>query len=426
MSELKDESLELIPETEALVEPPPDAPSASEPDDRDELIAQLEAELKQARVEIDRRTLSADALARIARAEEHVTIAEKAHDASKKETNLLKKEWEASVQNLQRVIRKENESLPLFDRKPKTEPAPQAQPENNENDESWREVLINSLTFDDGSKLPQGILDSLAEAEILTVGELQSWQEPRPKGKGKRLVDIPGIGPGKAQKIEDILICFWKTRQLEVISEAKAEINETLVEGVRQVEAEQLEALWRAESTDDLEGLSDSDWEILSACGISTLGNLYDAVQSDEFDATYPDFAGRRDELADIVSVAIDQILVKATDAPTEVSASQQWRTIPVASLGLLDAFVEALGKGGIRTAQDLVFASRETSYVDSIPGVDPEACLEAIREAVKRFRQSLPDDQAFDLEAFEAEHFPSVEPVKPSKNGKRSKKTTA
>lgn len=49
------------------------------------------------------------------------------------------------------------------------------------------------------------IRKALANADIDTVGQLADYS-----ATGKRLTDIAGIGPGKAQEIEDVMLEFWK------------------------------------------------------------------------------------------------------------------------------------------------------------------------------------------------------------------------
>jgi hypothetical protein len=62
----------------------------------------------------------------------------------------------------------------------------------------WREVQLETMF--DGS-----LLQSLVESGIETVGQLSDYSSGN-----KRLTDIAGIGPGKAQKIEDAILKFWQ------------------------------------------------------------------------------------------------------------------------------------------------------------------------------------------------------------------------
>lgn len=68
-------------------------------------------------------------------------------------------------------------------------------------DGSWREIPLEVLGF------PVGIHAKLHEAGLLTLGAIADWT-----ASGKQLTDIPGIGPGKAGRIEDALGRFWAGR----------------------------------------------------------------------------------------------------------------------------------------------------------------------------------------------------------------------
>lgn len=64
----------------------------------------------------------------------------------------------------------------------------------------WRDVPLGEL-FDP----TKGIWKSLAQADLATVGDLADYT-----ATDKRLTDIEGIGPGKAQEIEDTMLEFWR------------------------------------------------------------------------------------------------------------------------------------------------------------------------------------------------------------------------
>lgn len=67
----------------------------------------------------------------------------------------------------------------------------------------WRDVKLDTLF--EGS-----LLKSLKEADITTVGALSDYTAGE-----KRLTDIGGIGPGKAEKIENRMIEFWEDNPQE-------------------------------------------------------------------------------------------------------------------------------------------------------------------------------------------------------------------
>lgn len=67
-------------------------------------------------------------------------------------------------------------------------------------DESWKDFEVCNLD------IPDGVVKSLHEAEIETMGELAEFTAV------KKLTDIDGIGPGKAAKIEEATMKFWAER----------------------------------------------------------------------------------------------------------------------------------------------------------------------------------------------------------------------
>lgn len=78
-------------------------------------------------------------------------------------------------------------------------------------DESWRLVKIADL-----NGISSAIARSLEEnpkKPIVTVGDLNDWtEEMGQKGCHSPLTEIPKIGKGKAEKIEEALAAFWSSR----------------------------------------------------------------------------------------------------------------------------------------------------------------------------------------------------------------------
>lgn len=68
-------------------------------------------------------------------------------------------------------------------------------------DGPWREFELSEM-------FEGAVLKSLHAADIKTVGELHDWT-----ASDKRLIDIKGIGEGKAQEIEDRMMQFWQDNQ---------------------------------------------------------------------------------------------------------------------------------------------------------------------------------------------------------------------
>jgi hypothetical protein len=67
-------------------------------------------------------------------------------------------------------------------------------------DGPWRKVKLDTI-FDPEKQIRK----AMAEKDVHTVGDFSDWQS-----SGKKLTDFPGIGPGKAQEIEDSMLLFWK------------------------------------------------------------------------------------------------------------------------------------------------------------------------------------------------------------------------
>jgi len=88
-------------------------------------------------------------------------------------------------------IGKEVEVVAWGDRPIQCLPEPEA-------DDSEQMAVPLSTLFDGG------LLKSLTEAGLATVGALAAHTE-----SGKRLTDLPGVGLGKAEKIENRMLQFW-------------------------------------------------------------------------------------------------------------------------------------------------------------------------------------------------------------------------
>lgn len=123
-----------------------------------------------------------------------------------------KKSWEGAAEDLERILEEELDPKPnLFTPSANGTPA----------GEEWRETLIAVLA------LPPAIVDSLASAGIDTIGKLADYTKPNDSGYCKKLTDIDGIGPGKAEKIEQSLEEFWATRKAAAETEATEADAET-------------------------------------------------------------------------------------------------------------------------------------------------------------------------------------------------------
>lgn len=144
--------------------------------------------------------LGAEALAWKADVKKVTLELQERHDAyltAKKKAATAKQRWESGVEQLQTLILRGPEPMPLFDKeKPGDDTLPLAE------SEEWKEEDIDGLDVSDS------ILGKLHEAMIDSLGDLHKWQTT------KQLTDIPGIGRGSADKIEAALIVYWEENPL--------------------------------------------------------------------------------------------------------------------------------------------------------------------------------------------------------------------
>lgn len=136
-----------------------------------------------------------------------------------------KKVYEAEVESLLSYINGLSQQYPLFDRQqPAGEPAADgpdaAAPPAPE--ESWRDVPISDLG---PLGIPDGLLEALVEQGLHTIGLLADYT-----ASDKRLTDLKGVGPAKAEKIEHALERFWAARKPAGDDEGGGEIAEGPIE----------------------------------------------------------------------------------------------------------------------------------------------------------------------------------------------------
>lgn len=175
----------------------------------EELAAQLPTEAEaeeQARkleavkeLEVFRREM----LVNICAKETEVDIAKNDWDLKKERAADAKKVFDGLVEQLLELIRKVKNppSMPLFDGV--SEPQPAASENTQVDDMAWRAVPLSEALVG----LPESIIVSLNESNLQTMGELADWTAAY--GGRNKLTDIPGIGPAKAEKIEQALVDFW-------------------------------------------------------------------------------------------------------------------------------------------------------------------------------------------------------------------------
>lgn len=135
-----------------------------------------------------------------------------------------KKSWEAMVEQVLAMGRRNKEEHPLFDGKAEVNASFVPDGEVIDADYSLRQiggpVLLDEHTAssDDSWKvievaelgrhgLSDGVITKLYDAGMSTLGAMANWSS-----SGKRLTDLPGIGESKAAEIEDALESFWIAR----------------------------------------------------------------------------------------------------------------------------------------------------------------------------------------------------------------------
>jgi hypothetical protein len=163
----------------------------------------------------------------IRQAEYSVQSAESDYLRAKEDAAEAKKYFDGKVADLRKIIREGSVSLPLFDQKKEQSPATSATVETCDPklftgeeeaapvpDESWRQVTL----LDAG--VPAPICEKLEghSTPIVTIGDYsdflaKSWN---------KITDVAGIGQGKADKIADALVEYWKANPQHVQPEPGA------------------------------------------------------------------------------------------------------------------------------------------------------------------------------------------------------------
>lgn len=169
-----------------------------EDEDVEEVEVDAEPEPEQS-AEPNEETLTLeDLLERIEETEREVREREANWNLAKQEVKIRKGALDDAVLRLRELCRarEHDAARPLFsqDGKAKAE-APQ--------EEEWRSVAVETLD------IPNSTIKKLAEAKITTMGEMADYT-----AAGNQLVDIAGIGPAKAEQLEDACLAFWRDREV--------------------------------------------------------------------------------------------------------------------------------------------------------------------------------------------------------------------
>lgn len=134
---------------------------------------------------------------------EHVKDCQAIVDERKRDLKEAKEDEAAAVAELLRAIDRATETHPLFDQPPAAE--------------AWREVPLAAAI---GESLPPSVLTALTEAGLQTVGQFADFTSQHP------LTDVAGIGPAKAEKVEQAFEEYWKRQNLDAQVEGAAEAGD--------------------------------------------------------------------------------------------------------------------------------------------------------------------------------------------------------
>lgn len=153
-------------------------------------------------------------LSRIYAQRRRVQLAYNRAKAAKSAAKAAKDLWESERDQLEELIREAEEGgeAPLYQKPAKQPETAQAQqpakePEKPAEDDSWKKVELASLD------LSESIVKKLADADLVTLGDLQLYQEEKAaRGYGDPITQIKGVGAKAAEKISAALDEFWKKR----------------------------------------------------------------------------------------------------------------------------------------------------------------------------------------------------------------------
>lgn len=148
------------------------------------------------------------AIAKIFSLEEQCSKAELVYLSAKNSTKEAKEMLESKVVELRQAIKqlKERDDAPLFNGV-KDGGGEKGQPPSL--DESWRDVPLTEALIG----VSASMISKLHDASLRTVGELANYTSAG--GGNHPLSGIPGIGEGKAEKIQDAMDAFWERRNKE-------------------------------------------------------------------------------------------------------------------------------------------------------------------------------------------------------------------
>lgn len=156
-------------------------------------------------------------LIEIIRLQRECLAAEREYEAAKEDAKEAKDYWDTKLTSLTKYIQSVDQPLPL--EKVWSQPSAngEATAAQQAQDESWRDTPLSVVL----AGLPAKKLEILADAEIVTLGQLTDFQA----AKGTYAWDLKGVGPEWRTKIEDAVV-KWFERNPRQSSDAAAESPE--------------------------------------------------------------------------------------------------------------------------------------------------------------------------------------------------------
>lgn len=124
-------------------------------------------------------------------------------ESAKGTLKYAEKQWEQAVTDLCETIDEKPAEPTLFDGAP--------------DNEAWRVVTLAEL------QIEGAIAEKLTEAGLTTLGAIADHT-----GADKKLIDVPGIGPASAEKIEAAMDAYWAANPPPLLdTEAEREVDES-------------------------------------------------------------------------------------------------------------------------------------------------------------------------------------------------------
>ena len=179
-------------------------------------------------------------------------------------------------------------------------------------EQEWRDIPVEALGH---HGLLLRLRRKLIEADLSTIGAIADFT-----AADRRLIDIPGIGEAKAEKIESALEKFWAERNKQNMVGPEVTLKITPADDPVEPDAETDKPDsqgWREASVNDLEihGLSKEIIKSLWDAQLTTLGELKAYLDSDY---TFSDIVGIGQKEMVVIVDTFERFRETGEDAVTE------------------------------------------------------------------------------------------------------------